>query len=522
MAGLLDKLKIKFKPKAKAPKTAEAGKAPFWARKSKGAGPTAANDDPADAPAKTAKSLTWRKAAKEKPEIVPKLPDTSGPVPIVYDLDTDSLLSGGRRKMAVGLLWQPRASGQSLQAQAKSASVGDTIFDLSVLNADGTQVGFASSMDAHKDGMMAAATAIPRAFMGDTWLAAFALPVSGDNMQAAWWIVAHRDGLVYEDRLVRNEIEARESFIDLHDAPGWQTVVSPPNWQISDARDIGLGYLIKPGTKGPVLKSHSPVNVWVPRAIAAALVLGGVIGGFSYWQSEKRAAEEEAVAAAEAARLAELEALQIAPWEGMPDMQDSVIACAAVINELLVNPPGWVVGPLTCTVSPGTVTSSGTVTSPGSVSVSAKWTRQDGAKAKYLYSALDLRGLPAPQFDPDFQSGSVSRSAAVQAKNWGENVEPLEPGVMVTRLAHRFDTLALPIVLTAQTAQAAPNATGAPTRKTWNYHLIELESSTFPTELIALLGDIPAVVPQTLTYTPGTRIWKLTAFIYHPPIMQTS
>jgi hypothetical protein len=93
---------------------------------------------------------------------------------------------------------------------------------------------------------------------------------------------------------------------------------------------------------------------------------------------------------------------------------------------------------------------------------------------------------------------------------------------MFSRLVHRFDTLALPLVLTAQTAPVTPNTSGAPNRKIWNYHSIELESSVFPTELISLIGDIPAVVPQTLTYTPDTQTWKLSAFIYHPPIIQTS
>ena len=90
-------------------------------------------------------------------------------------------------------------------------------------------------------------------------------------------------------------------------------------------------------------------------------------------------------------------------------------------------------------------------------------------------------------------------------------------------LESNLRTQPLPLTLTAQVAQpAAPDAPGLPNRKIWNYHLIELESSAFPTELISLIGDIPAVVPNTLTYTPDTQTWKLTAFIYHPPITQTS
>lgn len=513
MSGFLDKLKIKRSPKRKAAKPAGSGKRSFWARKKTAAKPKAV-EDTAGAPAvprKAAKSFTWRKVAKKNPAVEPKLPATTGPAPVMYELDSDSLLAGGRRKMAIGLLWQPRSSGQPLHAQAKSASVGDTVFDLSVLYAGGAQVGFASKMDAHKDGMMAAATAIPRDYVGDTWLAAFVLPVAGDQFQLAWWIVAHRDGLVYEDRLVRNEIEARESFMDLYDAPGWQTVICPSNWQISDAHDIALGYLIKPGTKGAALRSHSPVVIWAPRAIAAAVVIGGVLFGYNYWQNIQEEAARAEMLRLQEEEMKRLEALQVPPWDGMPGLLDSAIACATLINELQVNPPGWILDPVTCTVSRGTV------------SAGATWKRQEGTRAKYLYSALDLRGLPVPQFDAALASGSVSRSAAIPANDWGKDVAPLDPNEMFTRLVHRFDTLALPLTLTAQVAQPpAPDASGLPNRKIWNYHSIELESSAFPTELILLIGDIPAVVPNTLTYTPATQTWKLTAFIYHPPITQTS
>lgn len=513
MSGFLDRLKIKRTPKAKAPKPEGSGKGPFWARK-KAPAESKAGDDTSGtpvAPRKPAKGLTWRRATKKLAPVDPKLPDTSRPAPVIYDLDADSLLSGGRRKMAIGLLWQPRSSGQALHVQANAASVGDAVLDLSVLNAGGAQVGFASKMDAHKDGMVAAATAISRDYVGDTWLAAFVLPVAGDQLQLAWWIVARRDGMIYEDRVVRNEIEARESFIDLYDAPGWQTVICPSNWQISGSHDIALGYLIPPGAKGAALRSHNPVMIWAPRAIAATVVIGGVLFGYNYWRNI-----QEQIALEEQARLAQLElerleALQVPPWDGMPGLMDSVMACAALINELKVNPPGWILDPVTCTVSKGTV------------SASAVWKRQEGTRAKYLYSALDLRGLPVPQFDATLAEGSLTRSAAIAANDWGENLEPLDQNEMFTRLVHRFDTLALPLVLTAQVAQPpAPDASGLPNRKIWNYHLIELESSVFPVELISLIGDIPAVVPSTLVYTPSTQTWKLTAFIYHPPIIQTS
>ena len=64
MSGFLDKLKIKRAPKEKAQKPAASGKASFWARKKKTV--EQKNDDPSEVPRKAAKSLSWRKAPKEK------------------------------------------------------------------------------------------------------------------------------------------------------------------------------------------------------------------------------------------------------------------------------------------------------------------------------------------------------------------------------------------------------------------------------------------------------------------------
>lgn len=509
MPGLLETLKIKRGTKTKPPQPAGGAEKSLFGRKT----PKAPSGQPSDAPAapkKAGRSLTFRKVNAAKPPIEPKLPDTSGPAPLIYELDGDSLLSGGRRKMAIGLLWQPKSPGQRLHQQAASASVGDSGFDLSVVHADGTQVGFASKMDAHKAGMVAAATAIPRQFTGDTWLGAFVLPIAGEQMQLAWWIVAHRDGQVYEDRLIRNEIEARESFIDLYDAPGWQVVVCPANWQIGDARDIPLGFLLPPKSKGAQLASHSPVKIWAPRAVALALVLGAMIGGYSYYQSIVEA-ERLALEQAEANRLAaELDALQVPPWQGMPGIDEFASACAALINTVLVNPPGWTLDPVEC------------VAAPGQASVSAKWVRQPDSRAVWFYGTMREYGLESAQLDPTLVNGTFSRSASLPEKDWGDNVEPLDPALMVSRLAHRFDTLSLPITLTAQTAEPSPQSAGAPNRKIWNYHLLELQSSPFLDSQLALLGDVPAVVPESITYDPAQRIWKLKARIYHPVIIQTS
>jgi hypothetical protein len=412
--------------------------------------------------------------------------------------------------MAVGLLWQPKTAGESLRAQAKSASVGDATFDLSVFYANGAQIGFASKLEAYKSGMVAAATAFPREMTGDTWLGAFVMPITGDQGQLVWWIVAHRDRLVYEDRIIRNELEARESFIELHDAPGWQVVVCPSNWQVTGSSEIQLGYMLPSATKGAQLKSHELVQVWGPRAAIAAVFLGAAFGGYSYWQSVL-----EAQRLAEEARLAALQVAQppapiVPPWEGMPDMDEFAYACAALINSVIAYPTGWLQDPVTCNAE------------KGMIYVTATWRRQSGGRAAWIFATLSKQGLSDFQLDETRQVASVSVSAALAAHDWGE-VEPLDPAEMVTRLGLRFDTLSLPLTLTAQPPAPPPPPVnpGQLPPPVWNFHVIEFESSTFVTSQIDLLNDIPAVVPRSITYSPDVGLWKLVANIYHPPTMQT-
>lgn len=499
MAGFLEKLGIKRGGDAKTPPVEGEAKSLFGRKKKVVA---AEGDVPAEA--KPAKSIRWRRVEKIRPPIVPKLPDMSKAPEVSYELNADDLLAGGRRPMAIGLLWQPRSPGQSLQAQARAASVGDTDFDLSVLFANGAQAGFASTMDAHKAGMVAAATAIPREFTGDTWLGAFVLPIRSEMLQLTWWVVAHRDGQVYEDRLLRTEVEARETFLDLFDAPGWQMVFGPSNWQISEAQEVALGYLLPSASKGSKLASHNLVRVWAPRAAAAAVVLGLGLGGFLYWQNieeKRRFAEEQEER--ERQRLAAL-AAQVAPWVGMPGLEEAAFGCAALINSTLANPPGWLLEPITCTIT------------KGSLAVTTTWKREPGTTAKFLYATLENKGFPRPAFNADLGSASISATASIEAKEWGKELVPLVPDVMVTRLAYRFDSLTLPLELVAKQAPPPPADAALPEQKVWDFHEIVLESSTFLTNQIQLLGDIPAAVPQSITYDPTLQTWKLVANIYHP------
>ena len=92
------------------------------------------------------------------------------------------------------------------------------------------------------------------------------------------------------------------------------------------------------------------------------------------------------------------------------------------------------------------------------------------------------------------------------------------PATMTQMLNLRFDTLSLAIPLTEMVARATPQAPGVPVTKIWNYHAIEFQTDTSLEEYIQLISDVPAVVPEFLTYDPYTSAWRLVANIYHPPL----
>lgn len=447
-----------------------------------------------------------RRAAAAGVPIDPNLPDPAEDPGFDCTLDAKGRLRAGRRRLAVALQWQPRQTERSLNAQARDSTFeGAPVPGLAALFADGMQVGFGSRAEGMRAGMAAAATAIPMRLTGDTWLGAFRLENEGDEGGVTWWLVALREGMVYEDRLIPMTQEAQEAFVELLEVPGWKARICPAGWDLPDTTDIPLPLLLPRRTRGAVLRVHDPKVIWAPR-VAFVLLLGAIGGGALYYQSymeEQRRLEELARRqAAEAARRA---ALNVAPWVNTPSLRTFIAACGAEMEELLVLPPGWRISNLGCT--PG----------DGAVTVAAEWRRDTGGRASWFLATMDEFGLGDAQLAPTLETASLSRTAAVPVlERRGE--QPLPPTEMERNLRLRLDTLSLDAQLRPGTARAAPPAGAPPPGGTnWTNHEFEVTTGVIPFAYADLLADIPGVVARELTYDPYAPSWRLTALIYHPP-----
>jgi len=435
----------------------------------------------------------------------PDLPDPGEDPKVEYVLDAKGRLSGGGRRMALGLQWEPRQTDKSLNAQARESAFDEVVPGLATVFADGAQVGFGLKAEGARAGMVAAATAIPQRVTGDSWVGAFRLEAEDDAGGVAWWLVALRDGLVYEDRVLRDAPMAQEAFFDLLEVPGWKARICPEGWNMPDTVDLTLGHLLPRRARGAaVLRPHDPKVIWAPRVailLMLAMLGGGALFYQSYMEEQRRLADLERRRAAEEARRA---ALNIAPWVNTPDLAAFIRACSVGMDEVFVLPPGWRLTALGCTLD------------TEAVAVRAEWRRDPGGRASWFLATMADRGVTDASIAPTLETATLTRSVPVPVKE-RRGEQPLPTAEMERLLRLRLDTLSLDAQLRAGSARAAPR-TAQPGAATWTHHEFRVTTSAMPTAYADLLADIPGVLAKELTYDPYAPSWDLTAMIYHPPV----
>jgi hypothetical protein len=451
-----------------------------------------------------AKSSTSAAAAPAPFEAQAAAPGpTGGPFVLV----ARGVVRSGRSRFAVGLLWQLRAEGQSLREQARRSGQGGDELDLYAPHAEGRQIGFATRQHGARRGMRAGATNLDLVSGEQNWLGVFALDSAVDGTRRAWWIVAERAGLIYEDRILFDEGEARAAFADAAEAPGWQRIVCPPGWSMpgADPSDLSLAVPLRP--KGEALRAVNPIRQWGPRIVIAgmALILGGGLW-FAYrlWQLEQARLAEELARIERQARA--IEPPPPPPWTVAPRFEAFVATCEAETAGLHLAVPGWRMDPIACTPT------------PGGVEVVAVW-HPDGGRLPELLATFRAHGLADPAISAEAgQLQAIQRRAVALAPRPSDTAEmPLDPAAIEARLRARFDTLALAYALEARgplgTLREAP-LPGGPAA--FAFHELALGSSIAPQAFVRLLSDMPALVADSYVWDPANLSWSLVVRIYHP------
>lgn len=400
-----------------------------------------------------------------------------------------------------GLIWSGYTEGtpvknQAISARDISASGSDMEpqLDLYVDQRNRGFLGFGSTEWGQKKGMPALVESFDEKLLGDRWLMVLKLEGSRDN----WWVGARRDGDVYEDRVLLSKEDATEVFGENVSAPGWKTVIAPEDWRVqATASGLPAGILAKTSAR---MRLVDPVKAYAPRAIGAGILLAGIVAGSVYYLDMR------------AKHLAEMEELrqQIEravtllpadfPWHDRTTLVDFVDACRIKIEESIVLIPGWELQPFTCRVERGRATLAG------------GWSRS-GGRIDWLRAAIP-EGHPPVSVNPALSSVTATHRFTMPVDAQALANEPWPREQMLSRLAERFQTFDL-----SMQSRIVEDRRDPTVNPIFNYHAMNVTGSMDLSEFAAFLSDVPALIPEALSYNIGSSTWSMVLRIHHPVIL---
>ena len=395
----------------------------------------------------------------------------------------------GRQQAALGLLWQPARAGMSVRDQATLAGSGTRVFGLVANAGDGRQLGFASADKGFASGMLAGATLFDGSVVGDTWVGAFSVG------NGEWWVMAVRDGWIYEDLVCHDAESAETAFRKLLEAPDWGRLYAPAGWSVDGAGDAPLSELIAPGAAARIRPLNRAFR-FASAICAASLAL--ILLGYG-WREVSRLQHEWAQREALVGETSTAEVIP-APWKGALPIEQAVPHCENAMERFASEPPGWDLLRLEC------------VFSKGGATVTAEWRRAKG-RISFLAASVESRARIRPVLGRNGESASASDVFTIPKVVDEPSASPWAGEKLETVLRERFQTLGLDLKLARKSGR--PNAAFGGVA--FNRHDIAIATSTGLRDYARLISDIPALVPESIMFDMNANAWMLKAKAYHRP-----
>jgi len=172
-----------------------------------------------------------------------------------------------RKKYAAGLFWQPVAVGVVARNYARVLSRG-VDKRLNLFAEYRSMVGLGARRFGHSIGMPSAAAEIMESFAEySSFLAVF-------RVQNMYWLIAARNGVLIQDNIFDQEIDARAEFDKLSGIPEWGALFAPSAWEIPRAVDKQLHEIFLNNVRA-ILKPVSRVRArFLSLFLLAVFILG--------------------------------------------------------------------------------------------------------------------------------------------------------------------------------------------------------------------------------------------------------
>jgi len=265
-----------------------------------------------------------------------------------------------------GLHWQALSAAPS-QAKSEAQQLAKQLsFDLAVSRITGAhQIGFASTADGYKAGMLSAAAVVSKTIEVESgerdFLCATEVP------DGRFLYVAQVDGVIPpEGDFIGSAEEVRSRMLeDMSIGKAWNMVVAPVMWGMQDSVERSFEDFI-PRKGGKLDFKHAwwalkPVKPSVgallksvlPFAIVGLVIAVGAIG-YKQWEQE-----QEAKKAAQLAAIQANEPIQELPhpWKDKPRAKRAVASCTKGFEGVATLWPGnWKPETLLCSLTSGSIT----------------------------------------------------------------------------------------------------------------------------------------------------------------------
>lgn len=422
---------------------------------------------------------------------------------IELTLTDAGVLSWKGESFAVNMIWVVELEGTTAKEQipfaqkmAQGRNMIDQNFEFCSDRKGADYYGFATKDLGHSVKMPILIDSLDPDYMGENWLAV--LPISGQS--GSYWLASKRDGVVFEDRVFTSQEKAAETFSDMLTAPNWGKIIAPEDWLIPDSlHGIPQRAVLAPKARRK-LHILDPLKTYAPRIIFFGLLFLAAAGGGFYFfdRHQKHLAEMEEL------RLRVERAISLRPedfpWFHRTSLPEFIEICETEILNTLVFVTGWENQQFTCKIE------------RGRGSVSTGWNRS-GGDAAWLRASMP-EDFPEISLHPSINSATVTRNFTAPLDPEALRAEPWSRALIESRLAERFQFLGLDTNM-----RFVPDNRPADTNPLFNRHDLQIQGRMGFDQIIPMVADIPAIIPETLNFNLASETWSLVIRIHHPVIL---